>query len=130
MKDMKNWSSEEIRLHLEKVHDRIDNGEIISRVKEQTKLLCEFTQDFFVHQIIEHSTRKSNLLDLVFCNEEDLFPNQTIIENVLMSDHKIVILESNISLNSKKESESKEKFIKQLFLHIIYCWLKSQNGMY
>ena len=89
-----------------------ENGKIISRIKEQTKMLCEFTQDFFIHQIIEHSTRKSNLLDLVFCNEDDLFTNQTVIENVLMSDHKIVILESNISLNSKKESESKENIYK------------------
>ena len=92
MKDMKSWSAEEIRLHLEKVHDRIENGETVRKIKEQTKMLCEFTQDFFIHQIIEHSTRKSNLLDLVFCNEDDLFTNQTVIENVLMSHHKIVIL--------------------------------------
>merc|ERR1711867_196204 len=107
-----NLINEEIRLYLDKFHERIENGETISRVKEQTKLLCEFTQDFFIHQIIEHITRKSNLLDLVFCNEEDLFPNQTIIENVLMSDNKIVILESNITLNSKNESESKENIYK------------------
>ena len=107
MRDMRYWSENEIRTHLEKINNRENNGSVIGSTPVQIKLLCEMVQEHFLHQVIKHNTRKNNLIDLVFCNDDELFHDQTVMENILLSDHNIIILKINITKNKMTE-DSKE----------------------
>merc|ERR1712240_237442 len=89
---MKSWDHLEISKFLENVHNRKENNCIIGPVPTQTKILCEFTQDYYLSQFIEHATRKNNLLDLVFTNNIDCLISQEIIDNVLFSDHVMCVV--------------------------------------
>ena len=56
MRDMRYWSVNQIRTHLEKIYNRKNNGSIIGSTPVQIKLLCEMVQEHFLHQVIKHNT--------------------------------------------------------------------------
>ena len=80
---MKSWSSTEILSFLDNINDRETKDLHIGTVPKQTKILCDLIQDLYLHQVIEGSTRKSNLLDLFFCSDIDTIVNHEVIENIL-----------------------------------------------
>ena len=63
---MKTWSHLEISDFLDKIHNRESDNQTIGAKTTQTKLLCEFTQDHYLHQYIDGTTRKKNLLTTGF----------------------------------------------------------------
>ena len=65
-------------------------------------------QEHFLHQVIKHNTRKNNLIDLVFCNDDELFHDQTVMENILLSDHNMIIMKTNITKNKITEDYEKK----------------------
>ena len=44
-------------------------------------------------------TRGDNILDLMFTKDDNLLTSQEYIENVLISDHTINIIGTNLSIN-------------------------------
>ena len=67
------WDSSEIVSFLDDIQDRETNNLTIGIMSTQTKMLCVTVQDLFLHQIIEGSTRKGNLLDLFFTSDLEIF---------------------------------------------------------
>ena len=78
---------------------------VMSSEKEQGKALLEWTEKNFMEQKVTTATRKDNILDLVFTNNENFVLNHEIIINSRLSDHNTV----KINLNTEKEEEVSKK---------------------
>ena len=106
---MKVWDSAEIVKFLDDIQSRELNNQVIGIMSSQTKMLCDTVQDLFLHQVIEGSTRKGNLLDLFFTSDLDIILDQEVIENVLFSDHSLCVVHTLIVSEPEKE-EKQENF--------------------
>ena len=80
-------------------------------LNSQSKKLVEVTEDCFLFQFIGESTRKGNILDLVFSNNENLIQN-IVIRETYLSDHDIIEISSTRLLNHtrKKTPKAYDKF--------------------
>ena len=84
------------------------NGSTISSDKRQAKQLCLLVQDLFMDQYVDTCTRGKNLLDLVFSNDSNLILNVTPMDNVLISDHTLCVMDTNIETESNSTKYSKK----------------------
>ena len=80
----------------ESIEARKLNGKSVNSDKEQALDLYNLTCESFMTQCVNIPTRKQNILDLCFSNDTNLISNVDIIENVIMSDHSTIILETDI----------------------------------
>ena len=85
---------------MDRIHDRESDNQSIGTKTTQTKLLCEFTQDHYLHQYIDGTTRKKNVLDLAFTNDYDMFTYQEKIDSVILTDHSLCILETTLEIET------------------------------
>ena len=58
--------------------------------------LTDLTDHLFINQQVEHPTRKSNILDLIFSTDE--FIRFIHISETFISDHTILLAETNIPI--------------------------------
>lgn len=63
--------------------------------KIQAELLFTFTEQWCLNQIIDAPTRGTNILDLIFTNNDELIHGLNIEKNIL-SDHNLIRITSNI----------------------------------
>lgn len=69
-------------------------------------MLIKFAQNHFLEQIINHCTRKNNILYLMFINYKDYFFKQEVIDNILTSDRALNIMSTCLNLDPKTEVEN------------------------
>ena len=77
----------------------------IAQDKVQAKLLLDLSQKLFTEQKMKDPTRKNNILDLFFCNDDELVIDQKFIESVITSDHSLNIIRTNININDQNNME-------------------------
>ena len=95
---MKGWSGSDIDDLINHIEIREKSGKSLSEVKIQAKDLAELAQTNFLEQHIKDPTRKTNILDLFFTNDQDMIITQEFIENVITSDHTLNIMTTNIKI--------------------------------
>jgi len=61
------------------------------------QLLLDFTNDFELEQIVDEPTRESNILDLIFTNNLEIFSDQNIQILRPITDHNIVSFKIQIN---------------------------------
>ena len=89
--DLKSWSQEDCIKASANLKARIENNAKIGIEREQVAKMIEVMEKNAFSQEIKTPTREGNILDLVFCNNDDYIENIETIENVAMSDHKFII---------------------------------------
>ena len=68
---------------------------IRSRKDAQTKITL-IKGPYCILQCVNIPTRKQNILDLCFSNDTNFISNIEVIDNVIMSDHSSIIMETDI----------------------------------
>jgi hypothetical protein len=63
---------------------------------KQALLLLELVDQHMMQQLITEPTRGDAILDLLFSNNQELLSKITIIENIIISDHKTIVAGINI----------------------------------
>ena len=98
------WSIKERTSFMESIENREVRGANISMEKKQAFDLCSFVQDHFMEQYIDTYTRGKNFLDLVFCSDDNLIIHNTPLDNVIISDHMLCVLNTNITMKPINKS--------------------------
>jgi hypothetical protein len=73
----------------------------LSQDCQQALLLLDLVDQHMMEQVIMEPTRGDAALDLLFTNNQELFSNITVIENVIISDHKTTLAGLNIIVGQK-----------------------------
>ena len=68
--------------------------------KDQFQRLLDFTNEFFLHQIISEPTRENNILDLVFTTSTYMF-HSPLNAKIPVSDHHLLQFQTNYGVSSK-----------------------------
>ena len=68
--------------------------------RRQAESLMSFASDLNLEQVIDVPTRENNVLDLVFINNDQLI-NDLKVEDTIMSDHRMILLKTNIILKAE-----------------------------
>ena len=71
-------------------------------------ILYEFLNSHFLSQLVNSNTRKNNTLDLIFSNDNLFITEQECIVNNVMSDHNLLIVKSNVNIDSVKDDSKAE----------------------
>ena len=87
------------------------DGQVVAEAKIQAKLLLDLTEELLLTQSIKNPTKESAILDLVFCNTDELIENTDMIENLKLSDYRTLV--SKLSLFPINQSIT---YKKQLFI--------------
>ena len=99
---MSNWNDTITTKFLDTLIDSYDNGKSLSVLNKQIKILYDFIEEWLLFQKIHENTRKNNILDLFFTNDEDSVINTEIINNVSFSDHNLVKLYTDLNFSNKE----------------------------
>ena len=70
----------------------------ISSIRAQASLLLSLVEEHMFTQYVKEATIGNNILDLVFCNDSDLISSVFLINNEIISDHRMIIIDLNITL--------------------------------
>lgn len=105
---MNSWSTAERSEFIENIEIKETNGSTISSDKRQAKQLCLLIQDLIMEQYVDTCTRGKNLLDLLFSNNCNLISNVTPMDNVLISDHTLCVMDTNIETENISTKYSKK----------------------
>ena len=62
----------------------------VGEERSQAQTLLNFSEEFFLDQIIKSPTRNNNILDLIFTNDHQIINDYSIICNNQLSDHYII----------------------------------------
>ena len=85
--------------------------------KEQFQELLSFTDEFYLHQMINKVTNATNILDLVFTNAPHMLHSQLIIP-VPVSDHHLIQLQTDYGVHNKgmnRQADDRTDFAKLNF---------------
>ena len=93
--NMGNWSELHTTSFLDTIIASFDKGNTLSSTNTQIKTLYDFSESWLLTQTINENTRKNNILDLFFTNDENAVLNSEIIHNVSFSDHNLVKIYTN-----------------------------------
>ena len=85
------WSGEDIEDVTANSSARSDNNNAVGSERLQALKMIELMSDFSLNQEVTEGTRGSNILDVLFSNDDDLIEDIEVIENMQMSDHKFFI---------------------------------------
>ena len=80
------------------------NWQDFSFVESESRRLINFTEDNFLYQHVTEPTRGSNILDLIFTNQEYLVQNTKVREHLATCDHNMIEFEINNEQNPLTES--------------------------
>ena len=98
---MDDWCEEKINKLLEHCGKRSDRGNNLSKDKDQAKSLYEFISENVMNQYIVNPTRKNNILDLLFCSDNNIIGDQEMMENIIHSDHTFNFVETSLEIKSE-----------------------------
>ena len=90
-----------------------------SYVGAQAQKLKELSDKFYMTQFVTQPTRGSNILDLIYCNNESLIYNIDVFPTI-HSDHNMINLETNIIMEEIHLNNYKEKISNPLSTVNIY----------
>ena len=107
---MSSWSKSEHSMCAESIEAREERGATISDEKKQAYLLFNFVQEYFMEQFIDFCTRGNNLLDLMFNSDPNLVISNTPLDNVIISDHTLCMIETNMNSISVPLKERKNLY--------------------
>ena len=65
--------------------------------------LCDIVQDNSLHQLVQHGTRGSNILDLVFTNDLTIVGNTDVVDGLDGSDHNAVQFGAKLCIPRTKQ---------------------------
>ncbi|XP_076039464.1 uncharacterized protein LOC143024537 [Oratosquilla oratoria] len=98
----------------------IYGGTAVDRLHSTT--LVNLANEFLLKQLINEPTRGENILDLVFTNNEELV-NTIDIEDTILSDHKLVIVETMLGdIGTGNNIRKLESFAALNFFHSKVDW--------
>ena len=106
--NMCKWTDDSLNTFIDNYEDRKNKGLIISEVNTQTMILYEFLNSHFLTQLVNSTTRKNNTLDLIFSNDNLFITEQECVVNNVMSDHNLLIVKSNVNIDSIKDDSKAE----------------------
>ena len=94
-----------------------------SAARVQAEAFLEFNDEHFLQQYVQEPTRVKNILDLFLTNNPDVITEISVCDT-LMSDHKVIIVGTNISLDyeSKIYTPSLSGFAALNFHHSSINW--------
>jgi hypothetical protein len=95
-KSMNYWEPHNIN----NLRDRAQNR-TLSQDCQQALLLLDLIDQHMMQQVIMEPTRGDAALDLLFSNNQELFSKVTVIENIIISDHKTILAGLNIIVGQK-----------------------------
>ena len=81
----------------------------IAQDKLQAAMFLELFESSMMTQFITEGTRNDRILDVILSNNEDLITKISMIENIVHSDHKTIVIDLNLVL-SDPEIKSKVNF--------------------
>ena len=113
---LKSWDASSIESIKSSSSSRSADGKAVSEDKKQALFLIEFAEDFFLHQHIEEGTRRQNILDLIFTNDNQLIVNCSQIINENLSDHNTICAELSYGLKPLEEKK-KTNFSSTIIMH-------------
>ena len=82
-------------------------GRAASEEKKQALHLVDFAEDFFLLQYVDEATRKQNILDLIFTNNNNLIIRCRQVINAKLSDHNTIITELSYGLKQLENKQNK-----------------------
>ena len=76
-----------------------------SAARVQAEAFLEFNNEHFLQQYVQEPTRVKNILDLFLTNNPDVITEISVCDT-LMSDHKVIIVGTNISLDHESKMDT------------------------
>ena len=101
----------------ESIEAREDRGASISDEKKQAYLLCNFVQEYFMEKVFDSCTRGRNLLYLMFSSDPYLVISKTPLDNVIISDHTLCLIETNMSSGPIPLKEKKNIYSTEIIIY-------------
>ena len=99
---MSSWTPSDMDAAVSKAATRTINAGEIGCVSEQVKKLVEVIKKYALTQVVEVPTRLANILDLIFVNNIDSIDFIETIENILVTDHKMIVAHMNSEVANLK----------------------------
>ena len=107
--ELKGWNISDIESLISSMEANENACRSIAQDKIQAKALLDISQKLFTEQKMKDPTRKNNILDLFFCNDDELIVDQMFIESVITSDHSLNIIRTNINIDGHNNTEKLNK---------------------
>ena len=95
---LNSWDFKTIEELKAKSSNRAGDGRSVAEDKKQALFLIEFAEEFFLAQHIDQGTRRQNILDLIFTNNDQLITRCYQIINSTLSDHNTICCELSYGL--------------------------------
>ena len=102
---LNSWDPSQIEAIKGSIDKRSADGKNVAEDKLQAKMLIEFVEEHFLQQHVKEATRKENILDLIFTNNQDLIVKCNQIQHSKLSDHKtnVALLSYNLKPQELQE---------------------------
>jgi hypothetical protein len=100
---LESWDPEDIAVLHQQVMGQEARGLQVAQDKRQASLLLSFIEDRILTQQFKHGTRNHRILDLLFTSDPYFANNVEYIENHKISDHKTMVVRSNLILNQSNK---------------------------
>ena len=95
---LNSWDINSIEAIKASTSSRQADGRAVSEDKKQALLLINFSEEFFLQQYIDKGTRRQNILDLIFSNNDQLIIKCSQITNSKLSDHNTISVDLSYGL--------------------------------
>jgi len=102
---LNSWDVNSIEALKASTSSRQADGGRVSEDKKQALMLIDFSEEFFLQQFIDEGTRRKNILDLIFSNNDQLIIKCSQITNTKLSDHNTICAELSYGLKPLKEKK-------------------------
>ena len=93
---MGSWTTNDMDSSTTKAAIRAVNKGEIGNVSDQVKNLIDIVHKYALNQVVKVPTRLENILDLIFVNNIDIIDHIETIENLLVTDHRMIVAHLNV----------------------------------
>ena len=104
---MGSWSNSDMDISATRAATRALNKGEIGNASDQIKNLIDIVQKHALNQVVKVPTRIENILDLIFVNNVDMIDHVETIENIKVSDHKMIVAHLNVEAANTTQDERK-----------------------
>ena len=103
---LNSWDVDSLETIKASTSSRQAAGRAVSEDKKQALMLIDFAEEFFLQQFIDEGTRRQNILDLVFSNNDQLIIKCSQITNTKLSDHNTICADLSYGLKPLEEKKN------------------------
>ena len=102
---MGTWTTTDMDYSATNASTRAVNTNMLGNSSIQVKKLIDTVHKNAFSQVVKIPTRIENILDLMFVNNQDLVENIETIENILITDHKLIVANLSTQIANLKEEK-------------------------